>query len=111
MWREQQLIESYLTNQRDENIIDVKVVRLNCDNCSLINATGLGSVAFKQMYHPYSYSEIDIHHAFIKNSKVAVCENDKITNIFTNRNLKVLDEILRLSRGLSQDAQNMSNTF
>ena len=59
------------------------------------------------MYYPYSYKNIDINYTFLKNSKIAVLENDKITNIFTYRNLKVIDEILDISKDLSTDAQKI----
>lgn len=93
--------------KRNENKIDVKVVRLNCEVCSIGNSTEVSAEVVRQMYYPYSFSEIDVNHVFIKNSKVAVLKNDRITNIFTNRNLKVLDDVLRLSGSLSQDANNM----
>ena len=37
--------------------------------------------------------------ALLANSKIAVSENDDIRNIFTGRNLAVLDEILTIIRG------------
>ena len=92
---------------RNQNKIDIKTVSLNCVNCSSTNIEDTNDVILNQMYYPYSYKNIDVNYTFLKNSKIAVLENDKITNIFTYRNLKVIDEILDISKNLSTDAQKI----
>ncbi len=93
--------------KRNENKVYIKTVRLNCSNCSIQNSTELAHKCLYQMYYPYSLKVIDADYKFIKNSKVAVMENDKLSNIFTSRNLKVIDDILHISQSLSKDAHQM----
>lgn len=45
--------------------------------------------------------------SLLYNSKIAVAENDDIKNIFTGRNLTVLDEILTIINGYDENYQNI----
>lgn len=47
--------------------------------------------------------------SLLANSKLAVAENDDIKNIFTGRNLSVLDEILTIIRQYDPQVQNVLN--
>lgn len=90
---------------RNENKVLISSVSIKCycgekiyDNFDFVK---------NQMYKKYNYIFVDSEYKLLKNSKIAVLENDKIANIFTNRNLKVLDEILLLSKKYSSDLQNI----
>lgn len=101
------LIEKVIFDKpiRNENNIHINAVNIKC-SC--------GSKAFndfelvkKQMYADYSYSVVDNQYKLIKNSKIAVLDGDVISDIFTNRNLKFLDELLILSKRYSNNLQNI----
>lgn len=94
-------------SERDSNNIKIKAVNIECPKCNKITIDpediAIPKVS-KSMFQEYRYSYIDSNFRYIKNSKIAVIENDKITNIFTSRNLKVLDEILIASKNLSSSS-------
>lgn len=90
--------------RRDNNeSTKIKAINIVCPHCKkrvISEDSMLLSKEKEIMFKPYNYKVINSNYEFIKNSRLAVIESDKITNIFTNRNLKIIDEILYRAREL-----------
>lgn len=90
---------------RNKNDISINAVNIKCTcGCKQFNDLEL---VLKQMYKEYTYNIVDSKYNLIKNSKIAVLDGDIISNIFTSRNLKALDELLLLSRKYSKNLQRI----
>lgn len=90
---------------RNKNDISINAVSIKC-TCGCKQFNNLELVE-KQMYKEYTYNIVDSKYNLIKNSKIAVLDGDVISNIFTSRNLKALDELLELSRKYSENLQRI----
>lgn len=93
--------------KRDSNTIKINAINIKCEYCDTKTISDEVQIYANDMFKNYNYKNIDINFKYIKNSKIAVLEDDKITNIFTNRNLKVLDEILSLSLNYSNETSSV----
>lgn len=80
--------------ERTKSKIFIKTINYAC-SCSKKSIKQADNYDYTKIYFtkPLKY----IHHTnLLHNSKIAVTENDDIANIFTGRNLVVLDEVLAL---------------
>lgn len=90
---------------RNSNNVYINAVNIKC-SCGRKVFNNFEFVK-EQMYKDYSYNIVNEKYKLIKNSKIAVLDGDTISNIFTNRNLKALDELLVLSKKYSSNLQNI----
>lgn len=83
----------------------IKSINYKCNcGCSAIKAPDAEDYARMIKKYRLNYvTETDLLH----NSKIAVSENDSIENIFTGRNIHVLDEILNIMNGYDVFYQNI----
>ncbi|QZN88054.1 DNA adenine methylase [Vagococcus lutrae] len=96
--------------ERESNEVSIKAVNIECPKCKKvtldvedIDVQGITD----EMFTEYDYNYVNSEFRYVKNSKIAVVENDKITNIFTARNLKVLDEIITASKNLTPNTEQV----
>lgn len=92
---------------RDSNDIYINAVNHICNKCGKITESKDIQEYKADMFFEYSLENINTHYEFVENSKVAVIKNDSIFNIFTNRNLKILDDILGLSKRCSKNTESV----
>lgn len=92
---------------RNSNDIKINVVNHQCGICGRVIENNNLQKYKEEMFSQYPLENIYSNYKFVENSKVAVIENDSIFNIFTNRNLKVLDRILGLSKKYSSNTENI----
>lgn len=85
----------------------IKNINFKCSNakCNCTNKMASES-DYEKMYGKYKIQEIK-DHTLIYNSKIAVSEGMKISNIFTPRNFKALDNILYLKNTEYQDIKEL----
>jgi DNA modification methylase len=93
--------------ERSKSDVSIKAVNIKCMTCNTKNIDPKSYDFASDMFQIYRYSNINSEFEYIKNSKIAVIENDRITNIFTSRNLKVIDEIISMSLSFSKETQNI----
>lgn len=93
--------------ERTSTNIDIKTVNIDCPGCGRVVLEDNIQHFVNEMYHNYNYNYVDSEFTYLPNSKIAVVENEKITNIYTSRNLKVLDEIITASKTLSKEAEEI----
>lgn len=93
---------------RNSNNIIINQINISC-NCG--NKIVIDEAIFSEiksiMYATYNYTHVDPTYNLLKNSKIAVMDNDTIADIFTNRNLKALDTILELSKSYNDSTKNL----
>lgn len=104
------LIDKVIFDKPVRNINNIQINQINvicdCGNKIVVDEQIFNQVE-SAMYAKYDYKYVDYNYRLLKNSKVAVLENDTIADIFTNRNLKALDIILELSQVYEQSSQNL----
>lgn len=93
--------------ERTSTKIDIKTVNIDCPGCGRVVLDSNVQHFDDEMFHNYNYNHVDSEFIYVQNSKIAVVKNEKITNIYTSRNLKVLDEIIAASKELSKDAEEI----
>ena len=92
---------------RNSNVVSIKSINIECNNCNKYTLNTEVQQYSADMFKKYNYKNIDENFKYIKNSKIAIIENDRITNIFTPRNLKVIDEILTIANKESCEVNNV----
>lgn len=92
---------------RDSNEIIINAVNHICDKCGKVVESDDIQKYQNNMFYDHDLKNINAQYNFVENSKVAVIKNDSIYNIFTNRNLKVLDDILEISKDYSKNTENV----
>lgn len=91
--------------ERTQNKIELKTVFYEC-GCGRRLSKSADPEDLELMTADYTLANIR-NTGLLRNSKIAVAENDDIRNIFTPRNLKVLDEILSVISAYSSSYQNI----
>lgn len=82
--------------ERIKNENKIKVINFSkCPRCGKKGSKLPDSFDYQLMNQEYKCTNIN-NEKLIKNSKIAVVENDHIKNIFTNRNFYVLDQIIEI---------------
>lgn len=74
---------------------ELKTVNMICPNCKR-QAKKPDSSDFEKMTAKYEILHINNNERMIENSKLAVYKGESISQIFTSRNFKVIDEIISL---------------
>ena len=92
---------------RDSNDININAVNHICEKCGKVVESENIKNYQEDMFFKYKLENIDEKYKFTENSKVAVIKNDSIFNIFTNRNLKVLDDMLGISKQFSKNTESV----
>ncbi|WP_147565010.1 DNA methyltransferase [Clostridium tyrobutyricum] len=92
--------------ERTGSNIKIKVINFKCPHCNEKGTKIPDSCDYKLMNREYVCSNIN-NSKLIRNSKIAVGENDCIRDIFTNRNFYILDQIVEVINQYPHEFKNV----
>ncbi|UZT82891.1 DNA methyltransferase [Caproicibacterium sp. BJN0003] len=90
---------------RKGNIYKIKSISYKC-TCSSTIKTDISAIDVQKMTKKYSLKNIK-NIELLQNSKIAVTDKDNLSNIFTGRNMHVLDKVLDIINTYDTSYQNI----
>ncbi len=98
------IIKSIIFDKVNNEVV-IKTVNATCPQHNTVKINPTTDI-LRQMFCRYEYNSI-INAPLITNTKLAVREGMHIKDIFTDRNFKVLDEIIGLKKSKYSDIENV----